>query len=186
MNTTITIRTLVEADTQACVNIRREMLADAPWAFSASVETDVGVDPDAVRARLRNPAHATVGAFDQAGSLLGVAGLRREERAKMAHRAGVWGVYVTPAARGQGLARRILEHAIEIARSWPGVVCVGLSCSEKSIAARKTYESLGFVVWGREPAALQIDASFHDEFHLILFLGSTARAVPARPPYAPS
>lgn len=186
MHTKITIRPLALGDADACVAIRREMLADAPWAFSASVETDVGVDPGAVRARLANPAHATIGAFDQAGLLLGVAGLRREERAKMAHRASVWGVYVTPAARGQRLARRIISHAIEFARSWPGVTSVGLSCSEKSIAARKTYESLGFVAWGREPAALQIDGSFHDEYHLVLFLGSTVGAVPSRPPYAPS
>ena len=45
-----------------------------------------------------------------------------------------------------------------------------LSVTETSVAAKALYESLGFRVWGREPAAHGWDGTFRDEFHLILNL----------------
>jgi RimJ/RimL family protein N-acetyltransferase len=173
MANVVEIRELVAGDALACAAIRREMLEDAPWAFSASAETDPGVDVEAVRERLAKAGHATVGAFLD-GRLVGVAGMRREERVKMAHRALVWGVYVTPSARGRGLSRLIVGRLLEIARGWVGVRIVGLSCSEKAVAAKRVYESLGFVEWGREPLALVVGGEVRDEHHLAVVLDAGA------------
>jgi RimJ/RimL family protein N-acetyltransferase len=182
MSTTMTIRALVASDAAACAALRREMLADAPWAFSASAESDPGVDELAVSKRLADATQATIGAFDREGMLLGVAGLFREPRPKQSHRVTLWGVYVTPRARGQRLARRIIERAIETARSWPGVDSIALGCSERSHAAMKTYTALGFVAWGREPAAVVVNGTAFDEVHMVLFLSAAAQVSP----YAPS
>ena len=170
MTLAVTIRTLVQSDAEACAAIRREMLADAPWAFSSSVEIDRGVDPAKVRERLADPRHATIGVFDERGRLLGVAGIHCDTAPKMAHRAKVWGVYVKPEARGQRLGARIVSGAIEVARGWPGVNSVALSSSERSKAAQKTYAALGFTAWGREPRALVVDGVTADEIHMVLFL----------------
>lgn len=167
MQSDFMIRLLTPDDARACAALRREMLADAPWAFAASENSDPGVDVDAVAKRLADPSHATIGAFDSSGKLLGVASIRRDPHAKMAHRAKVWGVYVTPAARGSGAARAIMLRTLELAKTWPGVTSVGLSCSERAVAARKTYESIGFRVWGREPKALVANGIAYDEFHLV-------------------
>ncbi len=161
------IRLLTPDDAKACVALRREMLADSPWAFAASDNADPGVDIDAVKKRLCDPAHASVGAWDANGNLLGVASIRREHHAKMAHRAKVWGVYVTPLARGSGAGRAIMLHVLDVARTWQGVTSVGLSCSERAVAARRMYESIGFRVWGREPKALVCDGVAYDEYHLV-------------------
>jgi len=40
--------------------------------------------------------------------------------------------------------------------------------------ARKLYESLGFIAWGREPASLWLDGEFIDEDHMVLDLRQKA------------
>lgn len=167
MHQTFSTRLLVASDAEACALLRREMLADSPWAFAASENADPGVDPEAVRKRFADPAHASIGAIDSDGFLLGVAGLRRETHSKLAHRAKVWGVYVKPAARGLGAGRAIMLHVLDVARTWHGITSVGLSCSERAAAARRVYESIGFRAWGREPKALIADGVAYDEFHLV-------------------
>lgn len=164
------IRTLTDRDVAAYCTLRSEMLADAPTAFSSSPEDDRGLDPAFIAARLADPFAAIIGAFDGGGRLVGSAGIVRKTSRKMAHRVHVWGVYVTPASRGAGVARRIMLHAIEVARSWPGVDSLDLSAGIGSAAARKLYESLGFRAWGIEPAALRVHGRDHDEVHMVLIL----------------
>lgn len=168
----MTIRALTPADAAIYIALRREMLLDSPWSFSSSPEDDQGLKPEFITARLVEPGQAIVGAFEDDGRLVGAAGLRRHTSLKMAHRAHIWGVYVTPAARGRGIAAQVMERTLDIARSWPGVNSVGLSASVRSEAARHLYEKLGFVAWGREPAALTIDGKAYDEFHMVKFLDS--------------
>lgn len=165
------IRPLTPADATLYVALRREMLDDSPWAFTSSPQDDQGLDPAFIAQRLTQPGQAIVGAFDGAPTprLVGAAGLRRHTQIKMSHRAHLWGVYVTPAARCRGVATQILTHTLDLARSWPGVTSVGLSVSARADRARALYEQLGFVTWGHEPAAVVIDGQACDEFHMIRF-----------------
>lgn len=162
------VRRLVASDSPRYVALRREMLLDSPWAFAASPEDDRGLDPEALAADLASPGSgiAIVGSFDERGNLTGSAGLTRSRHVKMAHRAHIWGVYVTPSARGRGTAEAILHAAFDVARSWPGVTSVGLSVSENSPAARRLYERLGFIAWGLEPDALHLDGRSFAEVHM--------------------
>src|SRR5262245_8507381 len=171
-------RTLTPADAAAYVALRREMLEDSPWAFSSSPADDVGLDSAFIAARLVEPNQAIIGAFDGA-RLIGAAGLHRDRHLKMAHRARVWGVYVTPSARARGIGSAILTHIFALARTWPGITSLGLSASERSEAARRLYERHGFRAWGREPACLAIDGRIYDEIHMIAFLDSTQPGTPA-------
>jgi len=174
------VRSLTASDTAAYIALRREMLDDSPWAFSSSPQDDQGLNPAFIAERLAQPGQAIVGAFDGAGRLVGSAGLRRHTSLKMAHRAHVWGVYVTPAARSRGTATKIFAHLFEVARSWHGVTSLGLSASVRSEAARLLYERLGFVAWGREPGAIVIDGEACDEIHMVKFLDAKSEhaAVP--------
>jgi len=165
------IRRLTEADAGAYLALRREMLNEAPWAFSSSLEDDRHLgNPDELARALSAPDQAIVGAFESAGALVGAAGLYREQRRKMAHRARIWGVYIAPAARGKGLGAPLMTAAIDLARGWPEVRSVGLSVSERSVAARRLYERLGFRQWGLEPGALTWEGVAYDEVHMVLEL----------------
>lgn len=163
------IRSLTPEDAPAYVALRREMLADSPWAFAASPEEDRALDPAFVAMQVQEPGQAIIGAFDEDGALRAVAGIFRQRHPKMAHRAHVWGVYVTPAARRRDLGRQVVSLALEIARSWPGITSAGLSASARSTDACRLYEALGFRAWGREPGALVLDGEAIDEIHMVLF-----------------
>lgn len=168
----VIVRPLTPADAPAYAALRREMLADAPWAFGSSLEDDARLDPAVVAARLSEPWQAIVGGFDEAGRLVGAAGVFKAHHVKSAHRAHVWGMYVSPSARGRGLGEAILRAALGIARTWPGVTSVLLSVSVRAAAARRLYERMGFRAWGIEPAALVVDGVAVDEAHMVLFFES--------------
>jgi GNAT superfamily N-acetyltransferase len=160
---------LTAADGEAYAALRREMLDDTPWSFGQSPEIDPVCDAAGFAARIANPRNAVVGVFEDA-ALVSVVGVAAFDRPKTRHRAGIWGVYTTPAARGKGYARAAMRAAIELARSWDGVRCIGLSVSGDAPEADGLYRSLGFEEWGREPLAMVVDGKDRVEVHLQLRL----------------
>ena len=122
--------------------------------------------------RLADPENVVIGRFDEAdpARLLAIAGVFRMKRLKQRHRAGIWGVYCDPAARGRGYGRAVVQGAIDIARSWQGVRIIGIAVSARSPKVRALYESLGFVHWGTEPESIQIDGVGADDDYLCLRL----------------
>jgi GNAT superfamily N-acetyltransferase len=109
------------------------------------------------------------GAYE-ADQLIGMAGLGREQMQKIRHKAYVWGMYVGPESRGKGLGRRLLEAAIDFAAQAPGITQVCISVYSGNSVARSLYVSAGFVPYGIENAAMQVDGRFLDEEHMIRFL----------------
>jgi GNAT superfamily N-acetyltransferase len=53
-------------------------------------------------------------------------------------------LYVAPDHRGEGLGRAILESTIELSRN-RGARWIEVSTSEEDVAARRLYESVGFI-----------------------------------------
>jgi len=149
------------------------MLADAPWAFMASPGSDHGSSAAFLKKILGRPKgqNTILGAFE-GGRLLASAGVLREETPKRRHLVLIWGVYVTPAARGRGLGRAVMIGAIERARSWSRagdpVAAVELAVNERAVAAQRLYASMGFRMWGREPEALRLNGRFLSEIHMSL------------------
>ena len=162
----ISVRPLIPADAAAFVIIRREALADAPWAFSGSPEDDLGLDAAHIAAQLSTPGYAILGAFE-GERLVATCGLFTNRQRKLAHRIRIWGVYVTPSSRGTGAGRAVVRAAMDLARSWPGVTSVGLSASERSTTAIALYKSLGFVPWGVEPGYMRLGGELIDEVHMV-------------------
>lgn len=165
-----TVRLLTTADIDALIALRAEALADSPWAFTGSPGEPR--DMELVRGSANPPHSVVVGGFDGeiggAGALVASAGIVHDQRAKRAHVALIWGVYVTPRARGSGVGRAVVSRAVEVARAMPGVTTIQLGCSENSKAARALYESLGFKVWGIEPDALHAGGRIYNELHMSL------------------
>lgn len=165
------IRLLTPDDAPAYAALRREMLVDTPWAFLRSIDDDFAVEPEGIAAKLRENESDIAAAFNEDRTrLLASAGVVRLDPKKTRHRALIWGVYVTPTARGQGLGRAVMTLAINSARSWPGVECIWRSVSDRTPAARALYESLGFKVWGTEPDAIRINGESAHEHHMHLRL----------------
>ena len=159
------------------------MLLDAPWAFGASPESDKGLDVAHLTQALASEDYAifainaaSAAAREAPGAPLGepdsvaAAGIMRARSSKFAHRASIWGVFVEPAYRGNGLGRAVVTAAIDLARSWPGVDFVDLGASKRAPEAQCLYESLSFRAWGREPEATEHEGRRYDEIHMTLRL----------------
>ncbi|MGH3056428.1 MAG: GNAT family N-acetyltransferase, partial [Gaiellaceae bacterium] len=148
------IRELRDDDAVVYADLRREALLDAPLAFASSPGDDIASSPEAVRQQLRlAPESVIMGAFRT--QLVGAVGLYRDRHLKAAHKVHLWGMYVAPSARRQGIASALLDAALQYAGTLPGVSWVHLSVSSAAPAAQRLYERAGFRVWGTEPEALR-------------------------------
>ncbi|HZY41048.1 MAG TPA: GNAT family N-acetyltransferase [Anaerolineae bacterium] len=167
----INIRLLTEADAGAFREVRLRALREEPTAFTSSIEEFSQHTLDKIAARFRSdPAESfMLGAFD-ADRLVGMIGFYRETALKLRHKGDIISLYVAPEARGQGIATALLRAAIDRARSIAGLEQLMLGVVATQIVARKLYEALGFVVFGREPRAVKIDDQFLDEEFMVLDL----------------
>jgi GNAT superfamily N-acetyltransferase len=164
-----TIRLLRENDAAPFFALRRASLLDAPLAFGASPEDDLAASVESVRELLQRGAeNAVYGAL--APELIGALGIFRERHRKAAHKARIWGMYVAPAQRGQGVAAALLGAAIAHARTLSGVDWVHLSVTSAAPTAHRLYARVGFRLWGSEADALRHAGQCAVEHHLALRL----------------
>ncbi|HKU00068.1 MAG TPA: GNAT family N-acetyltransferase [Paraburkholderia sp.] len=165
----LTIRTLTEDDIDAFHALRLQATIDTPFGIVPTHEEEARWIRGENIARVRETdQQAVFGAFDGA-ALIGIVGWRREARQKLAHKSRIWGVFVKPEYRRTGIARRLMERAIEHARS-SGVEQVQLTVGAQNPRAQTLYRSLGFTVYGTEPRAMCIDGEYFDEEHMVLML----------------
>lgn len=164
------VRKLGPSDAEAFQAVRLQALREDPIAFASSFEEERDLSLATIAERLvATDDRAIVGAFD--GPLLvGLAAWHREEMRKLHHKGFVWGVFVKESHRGQGLARRLLEAVIALARRADGILLLNLTAYADNRRAIALYESLGFVIYGREPAAICVDGLLHDDVHMALRL----------------
>ncbi len=164
------VRVLGPADAAIFQALRLRSLAEDPVAFASSYEEERDTPLATVAERLQAlHDRAIVGAFD-GPALVGLAAWHREEMRKLQHKGFVWGVYVAESHRGQGLGRRLLQAVIAHARAAGGIRQLNLTAYAANRGAIALYESLGFVIYGREPAAICVDGMLHDDVHMSLRL----------------
>ena len=166
----IQIRELKQEDADAFRALRRERLEIAPRAFAESISEHDAIPPATIAARLASssPENFVMGAFAPSGQLIGMAGFARSPRIKSRHKGVVWGVYVQPTWRNQGIARGLLQALVERARSNAGLEQINLNVTTDQVAAVRLYKSLGFETYGHEKQALKIDASYVDDYYMVL------------------
>lgn len=166
------IRQLKDDDAEAYIELRREALLDSPLAFASSPADDFASSPEAVRELLRRaPESVIIGAFRT--HLVGAIGLYRDRHLKSAHKAHLWGMYVMPSHRRQGVGFELLAAAVRHAEWLSGVSWVHLCVSSAAPAAKRLYERAGFQIWGTEPDALRHDGRTVVDYHMALHLEPT-------------
>jgi ribosomal protein S18 acetylase RimI-like enzyme len=143
---TASVRRLVPGDWAALREVRLAALADAPYAFSSTLERELAFDEREWRTRIGQTAYVGAWALGPgdgragapAGGLVGLAGGFAE--AAGWHLVSMW---VSPRLRGQGVAGDLVTAVCELARA-DGAAQVALWVTEVNDRARAFYRRAGF------------------------------------------
>jgi len=166
----VIIRQLDPHDAAAYQALRLRALQDSPTSFSSSYAQEANRSIAEIIPRVTPAADGSrcvFGAFDD-GRLVGMLAFIRPTSAKLAHGAELAGMYVAPECRRRGFGRALLDALIAHARGLGGVRQLKLGVNAGNESARSVYRSAGFVRFGIEPEALQIDGIYYDqELHVL-------------------
>jgi ribosomal protein S18 acetylase RimI-like enzyme len=121
-------------------------------------EARLAADPDSNE--------VVLGAFDQAGALVGSVGLSFDAREKGRHKVTLFGMFVSPRCRRAGLGEQLLEAALDFARARPHAKIIQLTVTEQNASARGLYERLGFADFGVEPFAIALGERYLSKVHM--------------------
>ena len=167
------IQILERADAALFQELRLRGLIECPSAFASSYAEECGLPLEEIGERLSPmPGRAVLGAFEET-RLVGILGLMRERHAKLAHKAFLWGMYVIPESRNQGIGRELVREALNHARKMSGIRQVFLGVNAINLPAFNLYKSLGFEEFGREPSFMLLDGVLYDEIHMVCILRET-------------
>ncbi|HEX7645428.1 MAG TPA: GNAT family N-acetyltransferase [Burkholderiaceae bacterium] len=168
----IALRRLAPTDAAACRALRLRGLQESPTAFGSSYTEESALPLAATEAYLApDSGRSMFGAFD-GDTLVAIAGIGRESRINLRHKAFLRSVYTAPEYRGRRIAQRLIAFALQFADALPDVRQVTLTVNAGNSAALAVYEALGFASYGREPDALLIDGTCHDELLMVRFAAS--------------
>lgn len=161
----------------------RALMLDAyarhPDAFTSSANERAALPLAWWEARLAQAPDAAeaVWACMAGDAIQGVVGLSFEQREKVRHKATLFGMYVRPEQRSQGLGRQLVDAVLTHARACPHIACVQLTVSEGNDAAITLYRAAGFEPWGCEPMAVRVGDGFVRKWHM----GCQIQAAPSHP-----
>lgn len=170
----VSIRRLGPEDAAAFRAGRLEALETHPTAFATSAEAWRAAGADSVRSFLETPDRVAIfGAFGPDG-LVGLAGVKREEREAVRHVATLWGVFVRPAWRRRGVGGALVQAALDAARAFEGAEQVRLMAPATAVEALSVFAAQGFERYGLEPRARRYGDTYVDQAYMIRFLDGDA------------
>jgi ribosomal protein S18 acetylase RimI-like enzyme len=159
------IRRLTPSDAAQFRRLRLEALKGDPTAFGSSYSEQVRQPLTLFEEKLKKSASNWMfGSFDH-GKLIATLRLTREELKKERHKASIYGVFTAPAHRRRGVARALLQMAIDRAKKWK-LRQVRLSVVASNVAAVRLYQSEGFSKYGEEQDSLFVAGKFYSEYLL--------------------
>lgn len=162
----MSIKRLGVAEAEAFRALRLRGLERSPESFNEDFATE-SAKPLAWYETIIAQQHV-LGYF-QGGELLGVVIVGAQAGcAKMAHRHYLWGVYVDETARGQGLARKLMQAALEASAAEAEMVRLGVNAL--NLPAKTLYQSLGFTAYGYDERALKVNGVYIDEILMMKYV----------------
>jgi ribosomal protein S18 acetylase RimI-like enzyme len=141
--------------------LRLEALRSEPSAFASAYEEEKVLPEDEWRRRIRNTLFAM-----RDGTPVGMIVYSFNTRLKTRHIAGIYGVFVGTAHRGEGIGEMLVQSALSRIRRNKSILKVQLSVNPGLRPALELYKKAGFVVSGRARRELKIGRRFFDLLYM--------------------
>lgn len=168
----MSIRKLESSDASEYYRLRLEALVESPAFFGESDEefSQKSIDSLAktISERNKEDCNFLLGAFDVENILIGMVGIAQQKGVKREHYCILWGMYVTPSARGQRVGKSLVEEAIRLSRQTEAIEGIKLCVEVSNTAAKQLYRSIGFSTYGTEPKAMKLQGHYYDEHMMVL------------------
>jgi len=169
--TQYTVRQLGPADAAAYRALRLAGLRAFPHAFRPDYEEALAQPLSWAEKRLAKEGEYWFGAFDRQ-ALVGAVCLRTQAGRKIRHSASLNALVVDPERQRQGVARTLVAHLIEFARSLEYIRQLTLTVHDGNTRAEQLYDGFGFRQFGLEPDAFLHDGRYYAKQHRQLKLDS--------------
>ena len=159
------IEVLGPRDAKALNRLTQRALREHPTAFTTDAAAVARRRDNEVAAHLRELRRGRgfrLGAFDDAGDLVGTVRLNPRSGSRLEHSADLIFLYVCAEAQNRGIGRALVGRAIELAREIQGLRQLELSVSSDSTIARRLYESFGFRATGVLRRQIRIGKDYYD------------------------
>jgi ribosomal protein S18 acetylase RimI-like enzyme len=158
------VRQLDSNDAAAYQKVRRHALMDVPQFVGTLAEQDTLSEIEQLQSRMDNDESEGVYRFGYFlnQECVGVAAFTRNLNPKYSHKVFFWGLYILPHYRGRSIGTHLMEHRISLAQTLKGVRFAMLQVTTTNKPARALHARYGFVSWGIEPQALNLNGTFYD------------------------
>ena len=111
-----------------------------------------------------------MGAFE-GNTLIGIVTFVRENRIKIKHKGGIYGMFVNPNYQGKGIGSKLLSLTLEKTFEMEGLRQINLGVMSTNLSAIKLYEKMGFKPYGMEKEAVFVNENFLDELFMVKLIG---------------
>ncbi len=157
------IRALTENDTDALQKIRLESLINSPGSFGSSFEEESKHDISIYKNRILAKSNYFYGAFINE-EIIGIICLSTNDRCKLKHRAYIKSVFVSENYRNKGIAKKLINTALEKAIDLKFIEQIELTVVTDKLPAILLYNSYGFEIYATKAHAIKIDGKYYNEY----------------------
>jgi RimJ/RimL family protein N-acetyltransferase len=119
--------------------------------------------------RIQDEFSFVMGAFE-GNILIGVVTFGREDRIKIKHKGGIYGMFINPDFQGKGVGSALMKLTLEKAFKMEGLRQINLGVMSSNLNAIRLYEKMGFKPYGVEEKAVFVNETFLDESLMVKFI----------------
>lgn len=145
-DTTLHFRALLPYDVDDYRALRLSAMQAEPDSFRTTYAEEAAQPLIRLQQRLLHTRHQRIFGAWAGRELVGIVGLKREPIAVTHERALIWGLYVAPAARRGGVARGLMDAALQHAGGMEQLRRLTLCVHRDNAAAQSLYRQLGFTL----------------------------------------
>ncbi len=159
------LQILTTKDFDAYFSLRLESLQQCPMMYATDANDWQAAPREVIEKHLVNSESGQapiLGAW-QGRALVGLLGLMPDSRPTVRHKATLWGMYVIPAFRRQGVGRALVHQAVATAQDLPFLRQLRVVATLDGNTLLRFFTSCGFEEYGREPRAKLFNSIYYDQ-----------------------